>query len=208
MDTTPPNLFHLTDTPFFENLRQGLLSEDLHIQLRDFIVRVHNVASGIAKGNAFSLDTMLIAEIELKKLKSIHQLHEANKALAASVEAAHDYLREKIEEVRSELPNLKLIRKEKAIDELILKWEGNKSEFVEICQALKLANLFGTTPQAKIIRVLGKACGVDVDAQYARNRIFNFQCRSPKSPSVIKKMLSAVQNIVPSSYEEEIDESA
>ena len=37
------NILALTETEFFKKLRKGLHDENLHVDLRDFIVRVHEV---------------------------------------------------------------------------------------------------------------------------------------------------------------------
>lgn len=37
------NILALTETEFFRKLRKGLPTEDLHVELRDFIIRVHEV---------------------------------------------------------------------------------------------------------------------------------------------------------------------
>lgn len=199
---TTPDLFHLTETEFFKNLRQGLLSEDLSLHLRDFMIRVHEVATPHSTNRAFVLDVLVITDIEFRRLKSQESMFTANKALVSMVEMAHEYLCHKIEQVRKDLPSIQPVAKEEIVEDVNLNWRGNKSEFIQICHALKVAKLFGETSQAKIIRVLAKACNVDIDAQYARNCISGLQSRAQGSKGVLGKLVCAVKNILPD-YDDE-----
>lgn len=200
--TNTPDLFHLTETEFFKNLRQGLLTEDLSLHLRDFMIRVHEVATPNSSNRSFILDVLVITDIEFRRLRSQDYLYSANHALVGMIEMAHEYLCHKIEQVRKDFPSIQTISKDEIVEDICLNWKGNKSEFIQICHALKVAKLFGETSQAKIIRVLAKACNVDIDAQYARNCISGLQSRAQGSKGVLGKLVCAVKNILPD-YEEE-----
>jgi len=200
--TNTPDLFHLTETEFFKNLRQGLLTEDLSLHLRDFMIRVHEVSTPKSSNRSFILDVLVITDIEFRRLKSQDYMYSANQALVGMVEMAHEYLCHKIEQIRNELPTIQLVEKENMVEDVNLNWRGNKSEFIQICHALKVAKLFGETSQAKIIRVLAKACNVDIDAQYARNCISGLQSRAQGSKGVLGKLVCAVKNILPDFDEE------
>ena len=195
--TNTPDLFHLTETELFKNLRQGLLTEDLSLHLRDFIIRVHEVANPNMANKAFVMDALIITDIEFRYIKTQEHMARANKALVEMVEKAHEYLLHKIEQLRSNCPTIQPVVSANPIDDVNLSWKGNKSEFVQICHALKVARLFGEESQAKIIRVLAKACNVNIDDQYARNCISSFQSRSQHSGKIISKLSSAVKNILP-----------
>lgn len=195
-ETHTPDLFHLTETEFFKNLRQGLLTEDLHIYLRDFIVKVHEVANPHSSHQAYALDAMLIADIEFKKFKSLDMLASANKAMVATVDMAHEFLLHKMEEVRKQIPTFKPTPKKKCVEGIDLRWRGTKTEFSELCYALKVGGFLGNgVSMNEIVRTLSDAFNADVSTDYAKSRIHMSKCRSENySPTAfIEKMLTTVR---------------
>lgn len=194
MDSTPPNIFHLTETPFFESLRQGLQAEDIHIRLRDFIVRVQEVSNPTNGDPSFILDMLVLTEIELQVLRNSERMAKANAAIALAVEKAHGFLCHKMEQVRHAMPPFQSIPAEDSISDVSLEWKGDKTQFVMLCHALQVSKFFGKASRASILKVLGKALNVKVDQAYANNRINALPSLGLKSvTSVLDHMKTCVQ---------------
>lgn len=95
------DIFALTETEFFKKLRKGLHDENLHVDLRDFIVRVHEVTHPSSPHRFYALEALIIADIELSQYKSSEALVLANESLATAINRAHDYVLMKLHEHRN-----------------------------------------------------------------------------------------------------------
>ena len=170
------NLLALTETEFFQKLRQGLHTEDLHVDLRDFIIRVHEVTHHTSPHRFYALEALVIADIELSEIKNSNTLALANESLASAINRAHDYVLMKLHEHRNLLgftPNHKGTEIEGT-----LRWSFDKTKFSMLCIALKVGKCFGNCSLEKIVDKLGKAFNVKVSAQYVRNRVQSFTQRN------------------------------
>lgn len=170
------NLLALTETEFFQKLRQGLHTEDLHVDLRDFIIRVHEVTHHTSPHRFYALEALVIADIELSEIKNSNTLALANESLTSAINRAHDYVLMKLHEHRNLLgftPN----EKGTEIDGT-LRWSFDKTKFSMLCIALKVGKCFGNCSLEKIVDKLGKAFNVKVSAQYVRNRVQSFTQRN------------------------------
>ena len=170
------NVLALTETEFFKKLRKGLHDEDLHVDLRDFIIRVHEVTHPASPHRFYALEALVIADIELSQFKTSDALTIANEALSAAINRAHDYVLMKLHEHRNLLG---FIPKENGTEiEGTLNWSMDKTKFSMLCIALKVGRCFGDSSLDKIVKMLGKAFNVKVSTQYVRNRIQSFMPRN------------------------------
>lgn len=170
------NILALTETEFFKKLREGLHIEDLHVELRDFIIRVHEVTHPASPHRLYALEALVIADIELNEIKNRNTLVLANESLASTINRAHDYVLMKLHEHRNLLgfiPNMNGTD----IDGT-LRWSFDKTKFSMLCIALKVGKCFGNCSLEKIVDKLGKAFNVKVSAQYVRNRVQSFTQRN------------------------------
>lgn len=201
--TNTPDLFHLTETEFFKNLRQGLLSEDLRIHLRDFIVRVHKISAPGATDPYLLLDMLMITQLELGTIEGVEDRMKVNKVIADTVAHAHSFLMHKIEQVRKAQPDFTITPQIDSINEVSLKWDKDKTSFIELVHSLEVAKYFGTASRATILKTLSKAFNVNVDEAYANNRISQFASRGKKS---VTSTLDHMRKCVRKLYNEDIDE--
>jgi len=170
------NVLALTETEFFKKLRKGLHDEDLHVDLRDFIIRVHEVTHPASPHRFYALEALVIADIELSQYKTSDALTIANEALSAAINRAHDYVLMKLHEHRNLLG---FMPKENGTEiEGTLNWSMDKTKFSMLCIALKVGRCFGDSSLDKIVKMLGKAFNVKVSTQYVRNRIQSFMQRN------------------------------
>lgn len=170
------NVLALTETEFFKKLRKGLHDEDLHVDLRDFIVRVHEVTHPASPHRFYALEALVIADIELSQFKTSDALTIADEALSAAINRAHNYVLMKLHEHRNLLG---FMPKENGTEiEGTLRWTMDKTKFSMLCIALKVGKCFGNSSLDKIVKMLGKAFNVKVSTQYVRNRIQSFMQRN------------------------------
>ena len=170
------NILALTETEFFKKLRKGLHDENLHVDLRDFIVRVHEVTHPSSPHRFYALEALIIADIELSQFKSSEALALANESLAIAINRAHDYVLMKLHEHRNLLG---FMPKENGTEiDGTLHWSMDKTKFSMLCIALKVGKCFGNCSLDKIVKRLGKAFNVKVSTQYVRNRIQSFTQRN------------------------------
>lgn len=161
------NILALAETEFFRKLRKGLPAEDLHVELRDFIIRVHEVTHPASHHRFYALEVLVIADIELSQFKTSDALTIANEALSAAINRAHDYVLMKLHEHRNLLG---FMPKENGTEiEGTLNWSMDKTKFSMLCIALKVGRCFGNSYLDKIVKMLGKAFNVKVSTQYVRN---------------------------------------
>lgn len=203
MDSTPPNLFHLTETPFFENLRQGC-TENLELHLQDFIIEVYDVSSPNSAHRVYALDALILANIRLNSLKRSGLLESTNAAIASIVDTASDYLMHRISEASKNLPPFQPTPKAKSLREVQLRWSGNKTEFTELCYALHVGGFLGQDATVKeIVETLSEVFNADVTPEYAKSRFYTSKLRgNGYSPTAfIEKMLDKVQRFLKSEDE-------
>lgn len=55
------DIFVLTETPLISKFRKGLLKEDCHVDVRDFILTVHEVTKSSANEREYVLEALVIA---------------------------------------------------------------------------------------------------------------------------------------------------
>ncbi len=190
------NILALAETEFFRKLRKGLPAEDLHVELRDFIIRVHEVTHPASHHRFYALEVLVIADIELSQFKTSDALTIANEALSAAINRAHDYVLMKLHEHRNLLG---FMPKENGTEiEGTLNWSMDKTKFSMLCIALKVGRCFGNSSLDKIVKMLGKAFNVKVSTQYVRNRIQSFMQRNQDySPTdFIEYLLHGLKNFM------------
>lgn len=210
------DIFALTETELFKKLRQGLLNEDLHVDAKEFMLCVHEVTNPESPTRAFALDALIIADIELQKIKEAKLFDEANRALAQTVEAAHKYVLFKIEAHKNNLIQFKPVKKADSVSSVTLGWRGDKTEFMELCYDLKIGEMVGDeTSQADVIRVLAGVFGVDVTPDYCKKRFYELKVRSERKSKVAlldkmaKRVLANLKETKPfESFDEDAEKSA
>lgn len=190
------NILALTETEFFKKLRHGLHDETLHVALRDFILRVHEVTHPSSPHRFYALEALLIADIELSQFKSSESLALANESLSAAIVRAHEYVLMKLHEHRNIL-GFKPRENGTEIDGT-LNWSFDKTKFSMLCIALKVGKCFGNCSLDKIVKRLGKAFNVKISAQYVRNRVQSFSQRNQDySPTdFIEYLLNGLRNFM------------
>lgn len=197
------SILALTETEFFVKLRKGLHDEDLHMDLRDFIVRVHEVTHPASPHRFYALEALVIADIELSQFKTSDTLTAANEELSAAINRAHEYILMKLHEHRNLLG---FMPKENGTEiEGTLNWSMDKTKFSMLCIALKVGKCFGNSSLDKIVKRLGKAFNVKVSTQYVRNRIQSFMQRNQDySPTdFIEYLLNGLRNFMLGERDEE-----
>lgn len=187
------DIFVLTDTPFFEKLRQQLKDEDLHVEGREFLLMVHEITKPSSAVKTFALDALIIADIEFRHIKSTQELHAANRALADMVDKAHRYVLHKIEECKASGVTFVEVPDESKIESISVDWNRTKSEFSLLCYVLKLAQSFAPkTTQAAIVKSLSSAFNADVSPEYAKKIIYE----AKMSPTIDKAGIRFLKQLV------------
>ena len=64
------NILALTETEFFKKAQKGLHTEDLHLELRDFMIHIHEVTLPGKANRSIILDALVAADIEFRLLIS------------------------------------------------------------------------------------------------------------------------------------------
>lgn len=170
MESKTADLFHLTETEFFKNLRQGLLSEDLHVHLRDLIISIHEVTAPNSPYSHCALEMLICADLSFAIFKNNDTLGKANKALADAVDRAHQYVLNKLNSLGAGCQYVKpqgdpLVKSQ-------LTWTRDKSRFAQFCHMVKVGKLVHSEDTMEdIVQVLGPVFGLDMSTQYVRNRI-------------------------------------
>lgn len=198
------NIFVLTETDFIKKIREGLHSEDPSVDMKEFLLFVHEVTNPSSPEKAFVLDALVIADLELRSIKAHGGISSStNMALAIAIETAHSYILHKIEEYKaSGLGSFIPAREEEKLASLTLNWAGDKTEFAELCYGLKLGNCFGEDVDiTDIVGVLSKAFNLEITPQYARSRFYNSKMREDKSETAfLEKLIINVRKHMGSGY--------
>lgn len=100
------NILALTETEFFKKLRKGLHDEDLHVDLRDFMIHIHEVTLPENSNRAIILDALVIADIEFRILINQKEKEKVNADVITIIKAAQDFLLHKLEECKKHHLNL------------------------------------------------------------------------------------------------------
>lgn len=201
------DIFVLTETPLISKFRKGLLKEDCHVDVKDFILTVHEVTKSSANEREFVLEALIIADIELRHLKSVHDLNKANHALAGMVEQAHNYVLHKIDEHKNNLGTFVAAKDDEIIDMVDLTWIRTKSELAALSYALRVGQCFSPKDTQKdIVRALAKAFNVDMTMEYAKKRIYEskMSVREHKTGiAFLERLLAAIKYVL--GVEQEFD---
>lgn len=204
------DIFVLTETPLISKFRKGLLKEDCHVDVKDFILTVHEVTKSSANEREFVLEALVIADIELRHLKSVHDLNKTNHALAGMVEQAHNYVLHKIEECKTNIGAFTPVQASHAVEGITLTWTRNKSEFSALCYALKVGECFGKNiSQADIVRALSKTFNVEVSPDYAKKRIYESKMSTLKRKTgvaFLERLAAALRNLLCGDEEDDENE--
>lgn len=200
------DIFALTETEFFRKLRQGLLDENLHVDAKEFLLCVHEVSSPSTPDQSFVLDALIIAEIELQKIMEMQIPEESNQALTAMVKAARKYILHKIEAHKSGINGFVASSESNPLSSLSLNWKGDKTEFMELCYALKIGKCFGEhTSTADIVRTLAKVFNVEVTPDYAKKRFYESKYRGARKSytAFLDKLKNCVRSFMGVELEDE-----
>lgn len=194
------DIFVLTETPLISKFRKGLLKEDCHVDVRDFILTVHEVTKSSANEREYVLEALVIADIEFRHLKSVHDLNKANRVLAGMVEQAHNYVLHKIDEHKNNLGTFVAAKEEEIIDMVDLTWIRSKSELAALSYALRVGQCFSPKDSQKdIVEALAKAFNVDMTMEYAKKRIYEskMSVREHKTGiAFLERLLAAIKYVL------------
>lgn len=194
------DIFVLTETPLISKFRKGLLKEDCHVDVRDFILTVHEVTKSSANEREYVLEALVIADIEFRHLKSVHDLNKANHVLAGMVEQAHNYVLHKIDEHKNNLGTFVPAKEEEIIDMVDLTWIRSKSELAALSYALRVGQCFSPKDSQKdIVEALAKAFNVDMTMEYAKKRIYEskMSVREHKTGiAFLERLLAAIKYVL------------
>lgn len=193
------DIFVLTETPLISKFRKGLLKEDCHVDVRDFILTVHEVTKSSANEREYVLEALVIADIEFRHLKSVH-LNKVNRVLAGMVEQAHNYVLHKIDEHKNNLGTFVAAKEEEIIDMVDLTWIRSKSELAALSYALRVGQCFSPKDSQKdIVEALAKAFNVDMTMEYAKKRIYEskMSVREHKTGiAFLERLLTAIKYVL------------
>lgn len=185
------NILALTETEFFRKLRKGLPPEDLHVDLRDFMIHIHEVTLPENSNRAIILDALVIADIEFRILINQKEKEKVNADVIAIIKAAQDFLLHKLEECRRHNLNLVMtpigddasvteVREIKSRKHLI--WRRDLADFNQLCYGLTLGKSFD--PDITVTDV-ADALSYTFNVKYKRNYLYktlnNLKERSKKS---------------------------
>lgn len=193
MNTHPDmdNILALTETEFFKKLRKGLHDEDLHVDLRDFMIHIHEVTLPENSNRAIILDALVIADIEFRILINQKEKEKVNADVITIIKAAQDFLLHKLEECKKHHLNLVMtpigedasvseIREIKSRKQLI--WRRDLADFNQLCYGLTLGESFD--PDVTVTDV-ADALSHTFNVKYRRNYLYktlnNLKERSKKS---------------------------
>lgn len=194
------DIFVLTETPLISKFRKGILKEDCHVDVRDFILTVHEVTKSSANEREYVLEALVIADIEFRHLKSVHDLNKANHVLAGMVEQAHNYVLHKINEHKNNLGTFVAAKEEEIIDMVDLTWIRSKSELAALSYALRVGQCFSPKDSQKdIVEALAKAFNVDMTMEYAKKRIYEskMSVREHKTGiAFLERLLAAIKYVL------------
>lgn len=185
------SILALTETEFFKKLRKGLHDEDLHVDLREFMIHIHEVILSGNTNRAIIIDALVIADIEFRILINQKEKEKVNADVIAIIKAAQDFLLHKLEECRKHNLNLVMtpigddtpvseVREIKTRKRLI--WRRGLSDFNQLCYGLTLGESFD--PDVTVTDV-ADALSDTFNIKYKRNYLYktlnNLKERSKKS---------------------------
>lgn len=172
------DIFALTETEFFKKLREGLHNGETSVDVNAFFLQVHEVTNPNSPNKEYALDALVIADIEFKKIKNSQQIETINEHLVHAIEAAHQFVQYKIERHKREGITFNPAPIKDKIKKVDLHWAGDKTEFVELCYALKVGNYFGSkVTAADVVRGLSEAFNVPITVGYAKKRAYELGFR-------------------------------
>lgn len=185
------NILALTETEFFKKLRKGLHYEDLQVDLRDFMIHIHEVTLPGNTNRAIILDALVIADIEFRILINQKEKEKVNADVIAIIKAAQDFLLHKLEECRKHNLNLVMapIGDDASVKEVSeikfrkkLIWKRNLADFNQLCYGLTLGESFDPdVTVTDVADVLSDTFNIKYKRNYLYKTLNNLKERSKKS---------------------------
>ena len=198
--TNTPDLFHLTETEFFQKLTEGK-NENLHIAYRDFVLQVSEMCHN-HNHKGFVISALLYAEVEIAYLQTEKMRDAVNQELAAFVTKALHFVRKTLahyNDIKSHL-----VPEPMQMPEIGLNWTANKTALIELGYAFKVAKCFGSNISAKeIVSKLAKLFNVDMTENYIYKKYNEMRVRGRNSRAYFMDTLSSSLNDFMSYQDEE-----
>lgn len=185
------NILALTETEFFKKLRQGLHDENLHLELRDFMIHIHEVTQPGTANRSFILDALVVADIEFRILLSQKEKEQVSAEVITIIKAAQDFLLHKLTECRKDNIDLIMtpIDKDSTPKEVMeiktrkqIVWKRGLSDFNQLCYGLTLGRSFASdVTVTDVADVLSHAFNIKYKRNYLYKTLSNLKERSKKS---------------------------
>lgn len=185
------NILALTETEFFKKLKKGLHTEDLHLELRDFMIHIHEVTLPGKANRSIILDALVIADIEFRLLISKKEQEQVSAEIITIIKAAQDFLSHKLSECRNNTIDIAMspISKSSTVEEVSevktrkqLVWKRGLSDFNQLCYGLTLGRSFASdVTVTDVADVLSHAFNVKYKRNYLYKTLSNLKERSKKS---------------------------
>lgn len=185
------NILALTETEFFKKLRKGLHDENLHLELRDFMIHIHEVTLPDSFNRAIILDALVVADIEFRILISQKEKEQVSADVIAIIKAAQEFLLHKLEVCKKYNLDLTMtkvdnntpvseVNEVKSQKQLV--WKRGLSDFNQLCYGLTLGRSFDPdVTVTDVADVLSLAFNISYRRNYLYKTLNNLKERSKKS---------------------------
>ncbi len=176
------DIFTLTETEFFKKLRQGLLNENLHLELRDFMIHIHEVTLPGTVNRSFILDALVVADIEFRILLSQKEKEQVSAEVITIIKAA-ECRKGNIDLVMTPIgkdATPKEVTEIKTRKNII--WKRGLADFNQLCYGLTLGRSFAPdVTVTDVADVLSHAFNISYKRNYLYKTLSNLKERSKKS---------------------------
>ena len=180
------DVFSLTETEFFRLLTEGN-NENLHIAYKDFVLQVSEICSKITH-KGYVITALLYAEVEIQHLQTARQRGEVNQELAAFINKALHFVHHTLNHYKE--MEIAMIPVDDCFDSINLEWNADKTDFMELCYALKIGKCLNSDATVTdIMKALAKAFNLNVNPNYLHKRFTELKSRSKKSRTAFLDVL-------------------
>lgn len=180
------DLFSLTETEFFQKLTEGK-NDNLHVAYKDFVLQVSEMChKSTHKG--YVITALVYVEVEIRHLQTARQRDEVNQELATFINKALHFVRHTLTHYKD--MDIALFSAEEAFDGVTLEWNADKTDFMELCYALKIGKCLNSDATVTdIMKALSKVFNLNVNPNYLHKRFTELKTRGKKSRTAFLDVL-------------------